>query len=235
MKKKIRNILLGLMSCLLFFVLVFVIANLFKARKPQGEYSLRDLPPASLESDNGYFTLMALSFPKDRDIFSPAVIDQIRSISRTELLELGANRLYARAKPFRELSNSLECNTRDLLVTPFAENFAKVVEHRDTLEQWFAAKPLLMERYARLVAAPRLEDFSLPLYTYPIPQVHNLIQAANLYTARHILHAEDGNWQQGTAGILAQIAFARKYCAGSRQQINKMVAVSYTHLRAHET
>ena len=108
MKKKLFKLSLFATLLLVVFIIVFVVVNLFDAPEPEGVYTIKDLIPASLKPDNGYYLLMALSYPTDMDITSPKVAMEIRKFSEPELLSVGSKEIHQLAKKHNDLYKKLK-------------------------------------------------------------------------------------------------------------------------------
>jgi len=88
--------------------------------------------------------------------------------------------------------------------------------------------PVMSERFMGLLNASRIEDFSLPAYTYPVADVALVSRMARLFLVHNVLDAQAGDWDKGVTGILKQIALFRKLGAAGRQFVNR--ALSYNRL-----
>ncbi|MCK5057626.1 MAG: hypothetical protein KAT34_13275, partial [Candidatus Aminicenantes bacterium] len=225
MKKKLIKLSLLATLLLLVFIIAFVVTNLFDAPEPEGVYTMNDLVQTSLGSDNGYYLLMALSYPTNMDITSPEVFTKIRKFSDPGLLSLGSKEIHKRAKIHNNLYKKLKIKGETGLIYKFTENLKKINSEKDKIEEFLNSNQVLMQRYRQLLESEKIEDFSLPTYSYPIPHLVNVIKATNLYTARQILNVLDDRWDDGIQGILKQISFYRKLGRSSRQLVNKAVSL----------
>ena len=207
------------------FFIVFVGINLINTPEPAGIYALKDLPPASLAPDNGYYMLMALSYPPEVDIAASEVAGEIRKFSDPELLRLNSKLIRKVTKKHNDLFNKLVVRKKEVISQNFSEHFDKIASDRDKLTDFLNANPILMQRYSLLLQADKIEDFSLPIVLYPLINYAAIIKAANFYTANQILTVRNGKWEEGVTGILRQIAFYRKLSANSRQPANKVLSL----------
>lgn len=162
MKKKLFKISLFLTMCLLLFIIAFVVTNIFDAPEPEGIYTLKDLPHASLEPDNGYYRLMTLSYPPEADITSSEIIKEIRKMSEPGLLSLGAGEIHKKAQKYLDVYRKLKIKKIDLVAHPLSENFHKIATDREKFETWLNANPVVMERYSQLLGIEKIADFSIP-------------------------------------------------------------------------
>lgn len=225
MKKRLKYLPLLIGLAVTAFLLVFISVNLWDAPAPDDPYTMEDLPPASLASDNGYHQVMALSYPPEVDITSPEVTAAFNRFSDVALLGQGSKEIRERAEPFMEMNGRLAVQKREWIDGNLGDHFEGIASQRDQIDGFLRANPVLMRRYEHLPRIDKIEDFSLPVVIYPLPDYRAILAAAKGYTAGQILLALDGKWRAGTMGLLREVDFARRLSGGSRWPANKSVSL----------
>ncbi len=230
MKKKLLKLSIFSTLLLLVFITVFVVINLFDAPEPTGMFTLKDLTPASLDNSNGYFQLMSFSYPADKDIDSDDVIDNIRKFSKPEVLNLPSAEIEKLEKTHHELSQKrllMKINKGEETLFKLIDqnDFDKVITQKEDINTVMNSNPLLLKRYLQLILKEKVEDFSLPSITYPIPRYHPVFKITKLYLAQNIIDAVEGRWEESVLNIFKQINFFRRLSENSRIVINKMVGL----------
>jgi len=223
----IRKVLRWLIRIILALVLVYTAINLIDSDPPENEWRYADLKPASFEAGNGFYTLMALCYPPERDAASEAVRAEIRDTADPLRVEGLTDAAYReRIAPYLEAAGKCPAlgdldpsgaltPPEDAMVDWMVHFAARAAE----IQELSARCGYLRDRYADLMAAETTADFSWPSVQAPFPSLSGLLTAARLHTASALISAGEGRWEAGASLILDQVRFCRKLIAGSRLMI----------------
>lgn len=220
------------------FLAVFITMNLVDADAVQGLVVTQGIKPASLEADNGFYILWMLDAPPEKELGDQASVMEIRALfdpgfdnDRTIAAYLEKRSGGSRsAQAWKDLSPSFPADTepasKDWFV--FFRDSRLEVQRQ---EQQYA---VLLERYADLLASPKVEDFTLPRIDAPAPNLAMWLKVAKLYTGVQVLKALDGRWVEAATGLLAQVDLCRRSIPSSRTIVFNLVskAVMTQSLRA---
>ena len=229
MKRKILRRLAVGVGIVLVFLVAFVAINLSDAPRPDRVFTPADLAPASLDKENRYFRMMAFSYPGDVDIKAPEVMERIRRFSEPGVLMRDPAVFDSLIRAHRGATGSLSVQGDSRFLKDVIDHPEWISAHKEQAAVLIKQNPVLVERFKGLLDASRIEDFSLPAYSYPVADAVLVSVMARLFLVKNVLDVQAGDWDKGIKGILEQIALFRKLGAGSRQVVNRIL--SYNQLR----
>ena len=239
MKKKVLKLSLFSTLFLLLFIVVFVVVNLFDAPEPEGLFTIKDLNPATLDCHNGYFQVMAFTYPAKIDIRSKSVCKGIQVFSRPETLVQTSSRFQRLHKKHRDQSKELRIQTtkdapKALFKLENHQDFTQLILNKASVSNGLEMNAVLIQRYTSLLNTSYVSDFSLPSISYPIPPLITIIKTGKLYTASIVISAIEGDWDTAVDKLLKQLQFFIKLHQNSRILIGKIAwqAISRTTLKA---
>jgi hypothetical protein len=228
MKKKIFLIILFIVVGL---IVLYIGINLFDEGLRPGVYTEKDLLPASFDKNNGYYILWGLSEPGDVDVQSEAYTREIRQLfepgpqGEMHLGNFNAkdykSQFASYAKAIRKIKFPVSSREDWLtVIMPQAEEVEKARE----------ACSLVLKRYEDLLTTPAFEDFTMPTFDTPIPNLMAWLMAAKLYTAVRTIEAVEGNWEASVQALLRHISFGKKAISHSRILIGNLIGKAVTNI-----
>lgn len=219
-------------------IVAFIALNLFDSEAVQNPITPPNLKPASLAADNGFYILWLLAEPAETEIAARSAIMPIRALfdpgydnERTIAAYVETKISKARSsQAWKEFSPPFPADTdpagKDWFPF-FTDNRQAVVKQK---EQY----AVLLSRYERLLASPRIEDFTLPRDDAPLPNLVMWMKVAKLSTGIQIVQALDGQWAEAASALIAQVDLCRRSISNSRALVFNLVgkAVMTQSLRA---
>ncbi|MGE5344155.1 MAG: hypothetical protein ACM3SY_22030 [Candidatus Omnitrophota bacterium] len=199
--------------------------------------------PVSFEKSNGFYRLWTLTEAPEVDIESDAVITKYRRMHDPQFdnakyinewhdsgndwqVEKKKNEIkrgnYTRY--FVEWKKIIGDDVKwmDFPVQYMDDWCGTLKEKKQTILQLTKAYRLLSARYQKILDCEQVEEFTMVakgdtlLTDTPLPNLLALLHLAKLHLTSNMLDATEGNWNQGTANILAQIKFGKKLVKTSR-------------------
>jgi hypothetical protein len=79
-EEKMRKIILKILLILLALLVLYTVFNQFDIGEPTPVFSLKDIPPATFDRNNGFYRLWTLVFPEEENIESDETFDRIRRL-----------------------------------------------------------------------------------------------------------------------------------------------------------
>jgi hypothetical protein len=221
---------------------------------------LNDLyPMPSFDKSNGYYRLWSLTEPPDVDIESDAVFTKYRRLHDPQLdnekyvkqwLESDESWKYAQ-KGKKDAGNYTQYKQKRKEILDKSSEWTdfpkKVVddwcqnlrEGKESVLQLKSVYRLLLDRYQKLLDCEHFEDFTLVvkdgkiIYRSPLPNLLAWLHVGKLYLAVNMLDALEGNWEQGTANLLAQIESGKKSIKTSRTLIVNLIGKAVVRMTLH--
>jgi len=219
-----------------FAILVFVLIMLYfgyllyQGGPVQGEFTEKDLAPASFEPDNGFYIFLAFLEPPEIDINSPEVIARYRETFNS----------FGAQSPREQIRNSIKREEEALRkiekYEKLLQQFWKLynpskhpLQNKDPLAYFLSVKEdvekikegcaFFLKRYQALIDAKKVEDFT-PLGIYFFMVEHNkiFIQVHRLFHVVNIIDAAQGKWEPAVGNILKEIAFYHRFLKTARSE-----------------
>lgn len=211
----------------LLLVSAYAIVNLVDTEPPQNAWRYGDLAPASFDADNGYYGLMSLCMPADRDVRAAGVIDMIRDTADPARVSGLSEAAYRqRITPYLDaVQNCAGMKEMDPagLLTPQQESGDAQTDqigyyrsHAREIREMGDRYRFLLDRYRAMIAFESVVDFSWPSLHVPFPSLTGALSASRLLTATALLDAGEGHWEIAVDALLHQVRFCMKLIPGSR-------------------
>ncbi len=228
--KKIKltaKILIVLLAVLLLWIGV----NQLDTSLDTNVLTVKDLPKASYEKNNGFYYLFSFEEPLGTDVSSDEIIMKYRRYFDPQY----DNKKYMEGVSFRDIRRKfrlapfkkLRDLRRDLDFTnfPVKHDWCEVVlKHRDRLKSNDPAFNEYMDRHLQMLKCPVFQDFLPPEVNAPLPNLLAWLVVSKIYTAQNMLTALEGNWEQGASNLLDQVDFGKKAVKNTRFMLNNLIA-----------
>jgi hypothetical protein len=238
MKKWILRISLGLLALLV----IYTVFNQFDVRPMPLEFGDEGRLPAGVyDKDNGFYRLWTLAEPPGTDIESDAVILKYRRLSDPRFDNDEAIKAFDE-KAYKAMSKEFDQQWQQALKEkgdwakppsdPAVDWSELALADKDDIRALQADFPYLLARYRRLIDSDVYQDFTLPRWDIPIPNLLAWLRLAKLYAVHNMLDALEGNWGQAAANLLDQLDSGKKINKGSRTLIANLVAKAVTRMSA---
>jgi hypothetical protein len=163
MKKKIIKASLLASLLLVLFIIAFAVVNFLDAPKPEGAYTLLDLPPASLEPGNGYYLYLALTYPAGENANSPKIVMDFKKMSEPGILKGGSKELMKMAARHCEIKSPLPGTAAADLNRYAARRKRSSYCSRSMKFCWAGTRACCMLKPSRI--------FPSPLQSIPLPTI----------------------------------------------------------------
>lgn len=228
MKKPVRIVIWITGAVLGLFALLLII-NQIDCAPTEHDLTMADLRPAEISFDNGFYGLTTLFEDTSVDVYTAAEMEKVRYHFSSQILNRPEYRRWLKSESQRffrwnysellkyEGWNAFDSRTGNL--TDFC------LKNRTDIERLVKQYTVMLDRYQRMTQRSQVADFTCPnLYT-PIQSLLFSKLASRLYIARALLAAADGHYEESTNQLLAGTVFWSKMMAGSRLEINLLVAM----------
>ncbi len=230
-----RKIILKILLILLALLVLYTVFNQFDAGEPTPGFSLKDIPPATFDRNNGFYRLFTLVYPENEDIESPEVLDRFRRLfdpqfDNDKYLEEQDPSMYKKMyKPFSEKYRQL--GRLDLPTRSVEVDWTRyVLSRKEQIKKVRSDLKVFLARYQKLIDCKVFEDFSLIRVDSPVPNLLAWLHATKLYIAVNLLDAVEGNWEQGVSNLLDQLDFSKRAVKGSRVLITNLIGKAVMRL-----
>lgn len=194
-----------------------VILNRLDRPAGRSGYSDRDLPPSSIESDNGSFWLLFLGEPESEGLaVESKAADYRRQIQQLERIERLTWQVPPRTRPL----GARYWQTIAEIPFPRAPEWdwpGFLHAERGRLTRLRTDLSVLIARYRSMIRCGTVADFG---YRYEWDRAYALssfVQAtARLHAALCLLEAEDGGWTVAADELTAALRFGERLIAGAQ-------------------
>jgi hypothetical protein len=215
---------------ILVFVLIMLYFGylLYQGGPVKGEFTVKDLAPASLGPDNGFYIFLAFLEPPEVDIYSPGVIAGYRETFNSLVSQ----------NPREQIRNSIkrkeEAPRKIAAYEKLLQQFWKLynpskhpLQKKDPLAYFLSVKKdvekikegcsFLLKRYRALINTKKVEDFTPPgIYFYLVEHNDIFIQVHRLFHVVNIIDAAEGKWEPAVGNILKEISFYHRFLKTAR-------------------
>jgi hypothetical protein len=198
-------------------MLIYFGYTLYQGEAVRGEFTEKDLVPASFDPGNGFYIFLALPEPAGVDIFMQKHIDKYREIFDPNFsLEAGSD--DRRVFPPRTWNQNNKASYAKILKIIEREHFFGGLYSFEKNKILSLKKELsfLLERYQRLINSEKFEDFTEPGFDFLSFPYEPFVSGSGLFLAVNVLEAIDGKWETAVGNILKQIAFLKKFLKTGR-------------------
>jgi len=230
-----RKIILKILLILLVLLVLYTVFNQFDVGEPTPGFSLKDIPPATFDRNNGFYRLFSLVYPENVDIELDEVFDRVRQLfdpqfDNDKYLEEQDPSMYKKMyspfyKKYRQLGR-LELPTMSVE----ADWTRYVLSIKERIKKVRSDLTVFLARYQKLIDCKVFEDFTLIRAESPVPNLLAWLHAARLYTAVNLLDAAEGNWEQGASNLLDHLDFGKRTVKGIRVMITNLIGKAVTRL-----
>ncbi|MCP4214124.1 MAG: hypothetical protein GY765_05685 [bacterium] len=202
-------------------IIIFILFNLGDAEPIPATFDkVKPLPATANTSANGFFILWGLCEPEKVDVLSEEYIWKVES-----LFNPPGNETQFNLKEYRDNFKAFSPTVQKM---NFPNHFSKgwlekILSQREAVDTAENVAAIMLRRYEKLIATPVFEDFTVPDFRSPIPNLLAWLQAAKLYISVNVLDAVDGEWEQGVQKLLAHIGFCKKVVANSRVLVLNLI------------
>jgi len=225
MKKKTIKILAVVFTLLVLFVLV----NQLDTSLRPDMFSEKDIKPATLDKNNGFYIVWAMPEPPEVDITSAEVVKKYRN-----LFDKSVDYESFQAKLDRETFLNMYRKVYAPVYKAIKIDFRNTADKVDWCEhvQQFKSRLLplapetkvMYDRYQIMIDRPVFEDFTILHADSPLPNLLSWLHAAKLYTAVNMARAMDGDWDAAVSNLLDQAELGKRAVKGSRFLITNLIA-----------
>ncbi|NIM17684.1 MAG: hypothetical protein GTO45_37445 [Candidatus Aminicenantes bacterium] len=215
---------------ILVFVLIMLYFGylLYQGSPVKGEFTEKDLAPASLEPDNGFYIFLAFLEPPEVDIYSPEVIAGYRETFNSPGAQNPREQIRNAIKRGEDAFKKIE--KYDKLLKQFWKLYNPLkhpLQKKDPLAYFLSVKEdvekikegcsFLLKRYQTLMDAKKVEDFSHPgIYFSTYEHTKIIIQVHRLFHVVNIIDAAEGKWESAVGNILKEISFYHRFLKTAR-------------------
>lgn len=215
---------------ILVFVLIMLYFGylLYQGSPVKGEFTEKDLAPASLEPDNGFYIFLAFLEPPEVDIYSPEVIAGYRETFNSPGVQNTWGNFREAIKRGEDAFKKIE--KYDKLLKQFWKLYNPLkhpLQKKDPLAHFLSVKQdiekikegcsFLLKRYQALMDAKKVEDFSHPgIYFSTYEHNKIIIQVHRLFYVVNIIDAAEGQWEPAVGNILKEISFYHRFLKTAR-------------------
>lgn len=215
---------------ILVFVLIMLYFGylLYQGGPVKGEFTEKDLAPASLEADNGFYIFLAFLEPPEVDIYSPEVIAGYREIFNSPGAQNSWGHIREAIKRGEDALKKIE--KYDKILKQFWKLYNPLkhpLQKKDPLAYFLSVKQdvekikegcsFLLKRYRALIDAKKVEDFSHPgIYFSTYEHTKIIIQIQRLFHVVNIIDAAEGKWESAVGNILKEISFYHRFLKTAR-------------------
>jgi hypothetical protein len=212
---------------------IYIVFNQFDVNLGPREYTLKDLRGnPSFGVHNAFFHLWALTEPPDVDIEGEKTIAKFRKLYHSQSdyqkyrAEWDAKSNKAYRNMYREhwMDKIVSMKTINVPIGSLNDLSENCLKHKEKIIEFQQKAEVLMTRYRRMLDCEVFEDFTAADTSAPIPNLLHWLNIARQYNRFYILHALNGNWQEGTAKLLHHLQFTVKANKGSLPLITNLVA-----------
>ncbi|MCP4151592.1 MAG: hypothetical protein GY757_27865, partial [bacterium] len=217
-----------ILAVILSPVIVFLAANI-DTGPVEDEFTIKDIKPASMEKNNGFYRLLTLIEPPETDIESHEVLEKYRDMYAPEdhahqdsgtwgrpgfYQKWGRSYLANRGKArqttiyMKRLSHFSYMLTRDVV--------KDLIKDIPRIEKRIPQYDYLLKRYEKVLNSPKMEVFMKPTLNVAVFQQFIVLRTASFYTVVKIIDALKGDWTPAVKGLLKQVTFAKRLIRGSR-------------------
>ncbi|MCP4150546.1 MAG: hypothetical protein GY757_22560 [bacterium] len=224
--KRIKVILLAV---ILIPVLIFLALNIDIGSVP-GDFTQRDLKPASLEKDNGFYRYLTLVEPAEVDVETAGIREKYRTLCAPDFEEQQENENtgadtwgspqklgdYLKNRKKINKETDVMSNTADFSYYDTKDVVTVLIPRLKAIEKLVPRYDYLLRRYERLINSPKIEDFRTPAQEMPKLPITLLYRLMRFYSALKINQALKGDWPGAIRGLLAQLDFGKRLADGSR-------------------
>ena len=234
MKKTILIIFLVLFGPLL----LFIVFNRFDARPALGMFTLKDLPAANFDHENGFYRLWTLGLDDAVDVEAPTVKERYRSLfdpafdNDKEIREFDIEKYKKETNPNQRMGKALleEMSKMDRIGDAPPLAMAGILNNKMEFVRFRERQPMILQRYERFLASEFFQDFTAPNSISPLPNLITWLRLAKIYLGLCLADASDGKWTEAATALLKQAGFAKKAVAGSRMLITNLIAKAVLNL-----
>lgn len=228
MKKTIIRILWILLSLLL----VLIIYNRIDAKADPDNFTLKDIPAADFNPENGYFLLWALQEPPEVDITNRAVTEPYRNLFNPEVnggenyLEFAKNidAYKSKYKPYLKEIRKMEIRALTRPDISKSSVCSELLSKKNAFKNLDPHLQVLLDRMQLMIDRPLFQETIGIDWTSPIPNLLSWLHTSRLYTAVAMLQALDGDWQGGVSKLFDLSDFGKRAVKGSRALITNLIA-----------
>jgi hypothetical protein len=215
---------------ILVFVLIMLYFGylLYQGGPVKGEFTVKDLAPASLEPDNGFYIFLAFLEPPEVDIYSPEVTARYRETFNSLIAQNPREQIRNAIK--REEDAFKKIKKYDKLLKQFWKLYNPLkhpLQKKDPLAYFLSVKQdvekikegcaFFLKRYQALMDAKKVEDFTPPgIYFYLVEHNDIFIQVNRLFHVVNIIDAAEGKWGLAVGNILKEISFYHRFLKTAR-------------------
>lgn len=224
-------------SFLKLFFLIFILCLVLPAiyllsitngDKIPGDFTLKDIPPASFDKTNGFYRLYTLSEAPDMDIESDEVVMKYRRLFDPQydndkfIKEWSKNKISEKMnKAFKKYLDKI---TISIKTRNYTDDFVLYLRPRMMeIEKIKKELNFLLNRYYKLIRSQKVEEFTMPNRDTRLPNMLTLLKTAYLYISIHTAEALKGNWEKAINGLIINIVFGKKMIRSSRTVITNLM------------
>ncbi len=223
-----RKIILKILLILLTLLVLYTVFNQFDVREPTPGFSLKDIPPATFDRNNGFYRLWTLVFPAEEDIESDEAFDRIRRLfdpqfDNGKYLEERDPSMYKKMySPFYK--KYMKLGRLDLPTLSVEADWTRyVLSRKEQIKKVRDDLTVFLARYQKLIDCKVFEDFTLIRADSSVPNLLAWLHAAKLYVAVNLLDAAEGNWERGVSNLLDHLDFGKRAVNGTRVLITNLI------------
>jgi hypothetical protein len=217
---------------ILMFVLIMLYFGylLYQGGPVKGEFTEKDLTPASLEPDNGFYIFLAFLELPEVNIYSPEVIARYRETFNSPRSQNPREQIKEAIKKGEDNLKKIEKYDKLLKqLWKLSNPFKHPQQNKDPLAYFLSVKKdvekikegcsFLLKRYQALMDAKKIEDFSHPDIYFSSGEHHIIfIQVQRLFHVVNIIDAAEGKWESAVGNILKEISFYHRFLKTARSE-----------------
>ncbi len=209
-------------------VLVVVVANRFDGRESRPAYGENDLPPSSLDPENGAFWLLFLGEPEadglDIGAKTGQYLEWLANLRRVERLTW---QVRPQTKPlggrYWQILKDIPFPAGPDLDWP-----GFLGDHGPRLEDVRIRLAVLLERFERLLGSEMIADFGYDReWDRPYALISFVTATARFYSALRVLDGSKGKYGEAARGLLAELRVGEKLAAASQSLFFHALARSF--------
>ena len=222
-----RRIVIIIFSVLAVLIILYSVINLWDAKLNPNAYTSADLPDASFDRSNGFYILWGLAESADVDVQSEEYTLKIRQLFDPEFENDDYMDPFDQKKYVRKFKAYGGAIDELSLPNSFDKGWITVLSSQaDKIKKARQEAAVPLGRYQQLINTPKFEEFTLPRFSAPIPNVLAWVKVARLYLADCGSSAVNGKWEESVVNIINHMDFVKKAAASVKTLILNAVAKS---------
>lgn len=191
--------------------ILYVLINQIDTSPPEEEYTEKDVLALNFEKSNGFYLVLALNEPPEVDAHYRQFIQEYKQRFEPPFKyedELPEKSYRAEIKKFAPYLQKAR------FVNQYKTDWpAFAALNKDRIISLEKELSFLTARCEELLATETVADFTGPRFMfYSMP----LLTVSRLYTALQLIQIDEGNFESGVKGILAQVRLSKKLIKTAR-------------------